>query len=118
MGGAEQCLTTFSKRCWVKEKGICPCCSAAAPACPARLHSTQTMAKRSFSTRSTSIVQPRPLSKGVTRAPTSTTDADGFEIEAAVGFGENFAIDDAGVVADRDELHLVARDLMVRGGRR
>ncbi len=40
--------------------------------------------------------------------------ADGFEAEAAVGLGEDFAFDDAGVVADRDELHLVARDLMVR----
>ena len=40
--------------------------------------------------------------------------ADGFEAEAAVGLGEDFAFDDAGVVADRDELHLVAGDLMMR----
>ncbi len=38
---------------------------------------------------------------------------DGFEAEAAVGLGEDFAFDNAGVVADRDELHLVAGDLMV-----
>ncbi len=40
--------------------------------------------------------------------------ADGFEAEAAVGLGEDFAFDDASVVADRNELHLVAGDLMLR----
>ena len=40
--------------------------------------------------------------------------ADGFKAEAAVGSGEDFAFDDAGVVADRDELHGVAGDLMMR----
>jgi hypothetical protein len=39
--------------------------------------------------------------------------ADGFEAEAAVGLGEDFAFDDAGAVADRDELHLVAGEVVV-----
>lgn len=39
--------------------------------------------------------------------------SDGFEAEAEVGLREDLAFDDAGVGADRDELHWVAVDLMV-----
>jgi hypothetical protein len=38
---------------------------------------------------------------------------DGFQAESKVRLGEDYAFDDAGLVADRDELHLVAGDLMV-----
>lgn len=37
----------------------------------------------------------------------------GDEAEAAVGLGEDLAFDDASVVAEGDEFHLVACDLMV-----
>lgn len=36
------------------------------------------------------------------------------DAESSVCSGEHFALDDARVVADRDELHLIARDLMMR----
>ena len=40
--------------------------------------------------------------------------ADGFEAKASIGLCEDLAFYDAGIVADGDELHLVAGDLMVR----
>ncbi|MEO8350327.1 MAG: hypothetical protein ABI680_01265 [Chthoniobacteraceae bacterium] len=44
--------------------------------------------------------------------------AGGFEAETAVGLGEEFAFDDAGVAADGAELDLVAGDFDDVNGRR
>ena len=42
--------------------------------------------------------------------------ADSFETAAAVGFGKDFALNDASVVAEGDEFHLVTGDQMVGTG--
>jgi hypothetical protein len=40
--------------------------------------------------------------------------AYGFEAKPAIGLRENLAFDDTGIVTERDKLHQIARDLMVR----